>query len=1251
MQALTELCDLIAKNPNQYSGKIAWICKRCPPPESLLSGSPQISRFQLNAVVATARFLSKCPNYDDSCPRMTVLEFIRSIPSSFSQSFWPKSFGNASVASFYSEFLGYVVKATELHHEFSTDVAGFMGGIVFAAVNDGSTDLGLSRAFLTALSQNFPQIIPSDANKLVSCLLDSFLSNGSPASSNGDSKGVTYFIEESMEYLEKQEIAFNLIERILDKVQIDTQLLERVRLITKEQLRLMTAFLKLSVYKAAAKLKVKSHVSFDLDGKSSKKLLHGALALLAEAAEACLYSVWRRLRTCEDLFNSLLDGISKIAFTRGGHLLRVLLIRFKQLVLITCAQADTWGSSQGAMFDSVLKTSCEIIEFGWTKDRAPVDTFIMGLATSIREHHDYEEKLSLQDAKEKKAAPVVQLNVIRLLAELNVQVHKTEVVDTILPLFIENLEEGDASTPGLLRLRILDAVSRMASLGFEKSYREVVVLMMRSYLSKLSSSGSIESNSLPEEANTERIETLPAGFQLIASGLSNGKLRVDYRQRLLSLCSDVGLASESKSGSCGADFLGPLLPAVAEICSDFDPTVAVEPSLLKLFRNLWFYVALFGLAPPLLKSVAMKSNPTTSNSVGSTTGVALQAVNGPYMWNPQWCSAVQRISQGTPPLVVSSVKWLEDELELNALHNPGSRRGSGNEKAAATYLLAVAFLEIIRFSSNGGLLNCGPSSTASRSAFSCAFEYLKSPNLAPAVFQCLMAIVHRAFETALSWLEDQIFETGHAMDVRESTLAIHACFLIESMSQREEHIRDVSVKLLSQLRDKFPQILWNSSCLDCLLFSVHNDPPSGIVSDPAWIASVRSLYQKVVREWIIISLSHAPCTSQGLLQEKLCKANAWQRAQPTTDVVSLLSEIRIGPGNSDCWSGTKTANIPAVMAAAAASSGGNLKLTEAFNLEVLSTAIVSATVKCNHSGEICGMTRLYENMEKADDDFDVAPSPGPSGLSRLISGAFPQPPQPKKESFGSILLGKFVRLLQKFVLSAEKGGDVDKASFRETCSQAAALLLSTLDSDVKTNVESFSQLLRLLCWCPAYISTIDAMETGIFIWTWLVSAAPQLGPVVLAELVDAWLWTIDTKRGLFASDMRFSGPAAKLRPHLAHGEPEPPPEKDPAQEIQAHKLWIGFFIDRFEVVRHDSLVQLLLLGRMLQGTTKLPWRFSCHPAAAGTFFTVMLLGVKFCSCQYQGSLQKVRMGLQLLEDGIYRYYTRFLIADFHHINL
>ena len=36
------------------------------------------------------------------------------------------------------------------------------------------------------------------------------------------------------------------------------------------------------------------------------------------------------------------------------------------------------------------------------------------------------------------------------------------------------------------------------------------------------------------------------------------------------------------------------------------------------------------------------------------------------------------------------MKWLEDELELNALHNPGSRRGNGNENSAVGQRTALS---------------------------------------------------------------------------------------------------------------------------------------------------------------------------------------------------------------------------------------------------------------------------------------------------------------------------------------------------------------------------------------------------------------------------------------------------------------------------------------------------------------------------------------------------------------------------------
>lgn len=185
-----------------------------------------------------------------------------------------------------------------------------------------------------------------------------------------------------------------------------------------------------------------------------------------------------------------------------------------------------------------------------------------------------------------------------------------------------------------------------------------------------------------------------------------------------------------------------------------------------------------------------------------------------------------------------------------------------------------------------------------------------------------------------------------------------------------------------------------------------------------------------------------------ILQDKLCKANTWQRAQHTTDVVSLLSEIRIGTAKNECWTGIRTANIPAVMAAAAAASGANLKLTEAFNLEVLSTGIVSATVKCNHAGEIAGMRRLYNSIGGFESGNSQSGFGLGFGLQRLISGAFPKQPQAEDSSFNGMLLTKFVRLLQKCVNIAEKGGEVDKSQFQETCSQATALLLSNLVKEI-----------------------------------------------------------------------------------------------------------------------------------------------------------------------------------------------------------
>ena len=47
------------------------------------------------------------------------------------------------------------------------------------------------------------------------------------------------------------------------------------------------------------------------------------------------------------------------------------------------------------MFESIMKTSCQIIESRWAKDRG--DTFVLGLATSIHKRNDYDDQVGLHN--------------------------------------------------------------------------------------------------------------------------------------------------------------------------------------------------------------------------------------------------------------------------------------------------------------------------------------------------------------------------------------------------------------------------------------------------------------------------------------------------------------------------------------------------------------------------------------------------------------------------------------------------------------------------------------------------------------------------------------------------------------------------------------------------------------------------------------------------------------------------------------
>jgi hypothetical protein len=81
--------------------------------------------------------------------------------------------------------------------------------------------------------------------------------------------------------------------------------------------------------------------------------------------------------------------------------------------------------------------------------------------------------------------------------------------------------------------------------------------------------------------------------------------------------------------------------------------------LVQLFRNLWFYIALLGLGPPLPGASSSVPRALTKGTA-KLVNTSMQAVTGPYAFPPAWIQAVETIAEGTPPLVVS---WQNASLD------------------------------------------------------------------------------------------------------------------------------------------------------------------------------------------------------------------------------------------------------------------------------------------------------------------------------------------------------------------------------------------------------------------------------------------------------------------------------------------------------------------------------------------------------------------------------------------------------------
>ena len=113
------------------------------------------------------------------------------------------------------------------------------------------------------------------------------------------------------------------------------------------------------------------------------------------------------------------------------------------------------------------------------------------------------------------------------------------------------------------------------------------------------------------------------------------------------------------------------------------------------------------------------------------------------------------------------------------------------------------------------------------------------------------------------------------------------------------------------------------------------------------------------------------------------------------------------------------------------------------------------------------------------------------------------------------------------------------------------------------------ELLRLLCWVPVKRFNVGMMRVAVVAWHWVLAAAPQeLQMALLAEIADAWAYTVRARLGLFAhhSTTQHADGSGEANGHgdsngsAADGDGGPHRADAAAavDAIQAHHLWVAF---------------------------------------------------------------------------------------------
>lgn len=126
------------------------------------------------------------------------------------------------------------------------------------------------------------------------------------------------------------------------------------------------------------------------------------------------------------------------------------------------------------------------------------------------------------------------------------------------------------------------------------------------------------------------------------------------------------------------------------------------------------------------------------------------------------------------------------------------------------------------------------------------------------------------------------------------------------------------------------------------------------------------------------------------------------------------------------------------------------------------------------------------------------------------------------------------------------------------------------------NVNFERELLHEISVACCQLFTKQVVQVCIDCWSWIISSRPDIEPLVVEEMLNAWQMSVDLRMGMFAEQIDEPNPLAKGERDVL--KPQPP------ANVDSHRIWIRYLHERLDIAKYKSEFELELFFYLMHKT-------------------------------------------------------------------